>query len=67
MGIHDRDYMKRPSDDDGDKARPSSSKLDAFFNGFLSRHPRLLLVILLVLAAAILIAVIVAKISGGGN
>jgi hypothetical protein len=67
MGIRDRDYMKRPSGDDGDDARPSGSKLDAFFSEFLSRHPRLLLVLLLVLAAAILVAVIMAKISSGGN
>jgi len=67
MGIRDRDYMKRPSDDEGGNSAPSASKVEAFFSEFLRKHPRLFLVILLVLAAAILIAAIVAKISGGGN
>jgi hypothetical protein len=42
MGIHDRDYMKRrrPPDDDSSGASPEA-RLEAFFRGFLRRHPRL--------------------------
>lgn len=67
MGIHDRDYMKRPSDDEGETSAPSGSKLEAFFSEFLRRHPRLLLIILVTLSVAILLAVVIARIFGGGN
>ncbi len=67
MGIRDRDYMKRPPDHDDESGSSTGSKLDAFFDGVLRRHQRLLLGILLALAIAILAAAIVAKISGKTN
>jgi hypothetical protein len=67
MGIRDRDYMKRPSDEGEERHLSSEGKLEALFNGFFRRHPRLLLVICVIMAVAILAAVIVAKISSGGR
>ena len=63
MGIDDRDYMKRPCDDDERGSSPES-RLEVFFGDFLRKHPRLLLVILAILAGVIVIAVVLVKISG---
>jgi hypothetical protein len=63
MGIDDRDYMKRPCDDDGRGSSPES-KLEVFFSDFLRKHPRLLLGIVAILAGVIVIAVVLIKISG---
>jgi len=48
MGIDDRDYMKRPCDDDERGSSPES-RLEVFFGDFLREHPRLLLAILAIL------------------
>ena len=61
MGLHDRDYMKRPSEDDPGRAGPPDEKLEAFFSGFLSRHPRLPLALGVTLVVLVLIAILVAK------
>ncbi len=63
MGIEDRDYMKRPSDDGGDGSQSSGSKLENFFAGFLARHPRLPWVIGIVLAILIATGLLVARFS----
>ena len=49
MGLHERDYMKRPSDDDTRSSSPDA-KLEVFVSGFLSRHPRFFIVASVVLA-----------------
>jgi len=63
MRIHERDYMKRPSDDDERGSSPES-KFEVFFGDFLRKYPRLLLAILAILAGVIVIAVVLVKISG---
>jgi hypothetical protein len=64
MSLHDRDYMKRPSEDDPGRAGPADEKLEAFFSGFLSRHPRLPLAIGVTLVLALVIAILAAKFAG---
>ena len=64
MGIQNRDYMKRPSDDDDDgRASSSDSKLEAWLAGFLRRHPRFFLYVGIALAVLIVVAVIVVKLT----
>ena len=68
MGLDDRDYMRRPSNDEGPGVSSSADeKLEAFFSGFLSRHPRFLVVAGVVVAVAILLAILIAKMGGKGN
>ena len=64
MGIRDRDYMKRPSDDDARRASSPDAKLEAFLSGFLSRHPRFFLVASVVLAVLVVLAIVVTKFAG---
>jgi hypothetical protein len=64
MGIHDRDYMKRPSDDDSQRASSPDAKLEAFLSGFLSRHPRFFLVAGLALAVLVVVAIFATKLAG---
>jgi hypothetical protein len=64
MGIRDRDYMKRPSDDDAQRASSPDARLEAFLSGFLSRHPRFFLVAGGVLAVLVVLAIVVAKFAG---
>jgi hypothetical protein len=61
MGIQDRDYMKRPSDNHEDA---SDQRLEAFFSGLLRRYPRLPWVVGGVLAALILGAILLAALGG---
>ena len=63
MGIHDRDYMKRPSDD-GERSSSSDSKAEEFLSRFLRRHPRFFLYVGLALGALILIGLVMASFSG---
>jgi hypothetical protein len=43
MALRDRDYMKRPSDDDGSRDVPAESKVEELAGRFLRKKPRLLL------------------------
>lgn len=64
MGIRSRDYMKRPSDDDGDQASTPltpDAKLEAFLGNFLKRNPRFFLYLTVALVALIIIALFIAK------
>jgi len=61
MGIKSRDYMKRPSDDDGDPPSTPDSNLEAFLSGFLKRNPRFFLYLTLAIAALIIIGLLIAK------
>jgi hypothetical protein len=63
MGIKSRDYMKRPSDDDGEGPSTPDNKLEAFLSGFLQRHPRFFVYLGSALVALIIIALLVAKFS----
>lgn len=68
MGLDDRDYMKRASNDGAQGVSSSADeKLEAFFGGFLSRHPRFLVVAGVVVAVVILLAIVIAKMGGKGN
>jgi uncharacterized membrane protein YukC len=64
MGIRDRDYMKRPSDDDGQSDSSSESKAEEFVSRFFQKHPRFVLYVGIGLVILIVIALIVAKFSG---
>ena len=64
MSIHDRDYMKRPSDDDSPRSGPADEKLEAFFSGFLARHPRLPLAIGITLVLLVILALLLVKFTG---
>jgi hypothetical protein len=64
MGIQDRDYMKRPSDDDDDRRASSpDSRLEAFLSGFLQRHPRFFLYVGIGLAVLVAVAIVVASLT----
>jgi hypothetical protein len=67
MGIRDREYMKRPSDHDGGQAPPPDSRLEAFFSGFLQRHPRFFVYFGICLVVLIVITILVAKFSANGQ
>ena len=67
MGLHDRDYMRRDLDEDGANASSSDEKLEAFFSGFLRRHPRVPMVIGVVLVVVLVVTVVVVKLAGKGG
>ena len=66
MGLSDRDYMKRPADDDPRRAASHDARLEAFLNGFLSRHPRFLVVAGVALAVLIVVSIIIARVADNG-
>jgi hypothetical protein len=67
MGLHDRDYMRRTSKEEAEGGSSSADeKLEAFFSGFLTRHPRFLVVAGVVVAVVILLGIVIAKM-GKGN
>ena len=63
MGIRSRDYMKRPSDGDGEPPSTPDSKLEAFLSGFLQRHPRFFIYLGIALAVLIIVGLVIAKFS----
>jgi hypothetical protein len=68
MGLDDRDYMRRASNDEAQGSSSSpDEKLEAFFSGFLSRHPRFLVVAGVVVAVVIVLAIVIAKLGDKGN
>ena len=65
MSIHDRDYMKRRSDD-----RPSSSgdsKLESALSGFLQRHPRFFLCTGIALGVLVIVVIALVKSTAKGQ
>ena len=64
MGIRSRDYMKRPSDDDGDQPVTPDNKLEAFLSSFLKRNSRFFIFLTVGLVALIVIALLIAKFTG---
>jgi len=67
MGLDDRDYMRRASKEAEEASSSVDEKLEAFFSGFLGRHPRFLVVAGVVVAVVILLAIVIAKMGGKGN
>ncbi len=61
MGLRDRDYMKRSSDDDAHRASSLDAKLEAWLRGFLDRHPRFFVITGVALAVFIVVAILVGK------
>ena len=55
--------MKRPSDDDGQSASSADDKLEAFFSGFLRRHPRFFVYLGIALAVLIIVGLLIATLS----
>jgi hypothetical protein len=67
MGIQNRDYMKRPSGEDDQRASTSDARLEAIFSGFLQRHPKLFLYAGLSFVVLVVAAIAVAKFTGKGQ
>jgi len=67
MGIEDRDYMKRSSDEADRFASSPDDKLEAFFSGFLERHPRFFVHLGIAFVVLIVVALVAAKLSGKGH
>ena len=67
MGIRDRDYMRRPSDDDGEQRSSSDSKVEEFLSTFFQKHPRFFLYAGIALGALVVIGLLVAKLSGANH
>jgi len=65
MGIRDRDYMKRPSDDDDDSS--PESRAEEFAQRVLARSRKLILIGGIVLGIVIVIALIMSRFSGAGH
>ena len=66
MGIRDRDYMKRPSDD-GQNGSSSDSKAEELARKFLKKYPRFLLYLGIIIGVLIVTAFLVFKFSGAGH
>ncbi len=64
MGIEDRDYMKRSSDEGEPLASSPDDKLEAFFSGFLERHPRFFVRLGIAFAILFIVALAAAKLVG---
>jgi type II secretory pathway component PulM len=66
MSIKDRDYMKRPSDDDDERSSsPESTRAEEFAQRVLARSRKLLLIGGIVLGIVIIFALVMSKLSGG--
>ena len=63
MGLNDRDYMKRPVDDDVTYAAPADERLEAMLSGFLRRHPRFFLYVGIGLVVVIIMTLIIARLT----
>ena len=65
MGIRDRDYMKRPSDDGG--KGDSSSQAEELAQKFLNKFPRFLMYAGVGLIVLIVIVLIILKFTGASH
>ncbi len=63
MGIRSRDYMKRPSEGDGDRPSTPDGKVEAWLSGFLERNPRFFVYLGAAIVALVIIAFLIAKFS----
>jgi hypothetical protein len=62
VGIRDRDYMKRPSDDG--QGASSNSKAEEIAQKILSKFPKILMLLGIGLLVIIVVALIILKLSG---
>ena len=67
MGIRDRDYMKRPSGDDGEDGSSSESRAEEFAQRVLARSRKLILIGGIVLVILIVVALLVSKFSSSSH
>ena len=67
MGIQDRDYMKRSSDDDRDSGSSSDSRAEEMARRFFKRYPRFFLYCTLGIVILVVATVVVARFSGNGR
>jgi hypothetical protein len=67
MGIRDRDYMKRPSDDDGEGGSSSESRAEESAQRVLARSRKLILIGAITLGILIVIALVLARLSGSAR
>jgi len=67
MGIRDRDYMKRPSDDDDEHGSSPESRAEEFARRVLARSRKALVICGIILGILIIVALIVSRFSGGGQ
>jgi len=58
--------MKRPADADGQEPSTAEGKVEAYFQGFLTRYPRFFIYCGVALAVLLIVAVVMAKLSKGG-
>jgi hypothetical protein len=63
MGIQNRDYMKRASDERGGPFSSPDDKVEAFLGNFVHKHRRLLIYSGIALAVLIIVAVAIALLS----
>ena len=63
MGTRDRDYMKRPTDDDGKNGSSSGSKAPELVRRFFKKYPRFPLPLCIVIGILIVIALIISSFS----
>ena len=66
MGIQNRDYMKRPDDDDG-RGSSSDSGMEGALSGFLERHPRFFVYVGVGIGVLVVIAIVVAVVINKGQ
>ena len=64
MGIQDRDYMRRPPEDDGHDGSSPDSKLEELFSVFLRRHSKHLFYFGIGLVVLFVVALLVTKVAG---
>jgi len=67
MGIRDRDYMKRPSDDEASRGSSAESKAEDFLSKFVQKHPRFFLYVAIGFAVLIVISLVVVHFSGANR
>lgn len=67
MGIQDRDYMKRSSDDDGHSGSSSDSRAEELAQRFFKKYPRFFLYCTIGIVILIVVTVLVSKFSTTGH
>lgn len=67
MGIRNRDYMKRPSDGDDERASEPDARLEGFFSAFLEKHPKFFRYSGIALVAIFILTIVLAKALSGAH
>ena len=63
MGIQNRDYMKRPSEEGGGPLSSPDEKVEAFLSNFVQKHRRFLIYSGIALGVLIIVALAIALFS----